>query len=140
MISYIDLYESIHEDGHLVGVARNENFLTGNFYPQIYDHIEKLGEERAFTFESFGYLVYDFPGYSILDHREAGFSAEYLSRPDMDPKELPLEWRHLATATPMFSHKNYYVGFMDTADTVIVKVLENPNSSEGHFFVFGETK
>jgi len=134
------LYESIHEDGHLVGVARNENFPTGTFYPQFYDHIEKLGENWAFTFESFAYLVYDFPGYSILNHREAGFSSCYLSRSDMDPKELPLEWRHLAVATPIFSHRNYYVGFMNTADTVIIKVLENPRSSEGHFFVFGETK
>jgi hypothetical protein len=140
MKSYIDLYESINEDGHLLGVARNEEFSTGTFYPQLYKHIEKLGEERSFTFESFGYLVYDFPGYSILDHRKAGLPGEYVSRPDKDPNMLPLEWRHLATATPLFLYRNYYVGFIDPSDKVFIKILENPQSAEGHYFLFGETR
>ena len=140
MKSYIDLYESIHEDGHLLGVARNEDFLTGTFFPQLYEHIEKLGEEHSFTFESFAYLVYDFPGYSILDHRKTGLVGAYVSRPDMDPKRLPLQWRHLAVASPMFPHRDHYSGFIDPADTVFVKVLENPQSAEGHYFLFGETR
>lgn len=140
MKSYIDLYESIHEDGHLIGVVRNEGFASGAFYPQLYRHIEKLGEERSFTFETFGYLVYDFPGYTILDHRDAGFPGEYLARPDLDPRALPLEWRHLAIVTPIFSQRNYYVGFMDSADKIIVTLFEIPLSCEGHFFAFGETK
>lgn len=138
MKSCVCLYENKKNAGSLMAVVRtimnhSSNEYDYRFETELYDDVNLLANEYAFSFSNFANMIYSFPAYTIFHHRKNGMRAVFVDQWHTDPENLSEEWRMIAVASPCLSDVRANEEFH-----VVVAVTSPTLSRDAYFFIFGE--